>query len=235
MYQQQRVALVLPCLNEEAGLAQMLPQVPSWIDEVIVVDNGSTDGTRSVAARHGARVVEEPRRGYGEAYRAGLLAAEAELLIAMDADTTYPLAQAAEALELLTRDGIEFVNCTRFPLEDLRAMRRLNQWGNRLLTWWCNGLFGLRLRDAMSGMWVMRRDFSRRLLFQSGGIPFSLEIKLAAFAGRPGRAAELHIAYAPRVGHSKLMPLRDGLACVRFLLARRWDGRLRQPEAPHGS
>lgn len=234
MYRDHHVALVLPCLNEEAGLARMLPQVPVWVDDVIIVDNGSTDGTTAVAARLGARIVTEPHRGYGRAYRAGLLAAEADWIVAMDADTTYPLSQAHAALDLLADHGIEFVNCARFPLDDRRVMRRLNRWGNRLLTLGCNGLFGLRLRDAMSGMWVMRRDFSRALLFQAAGIPFSLEIKLAAFGVRPGAAAELHIPYAPRVGTSKLMPMHDGLACLRFLLARRLDGRLRRSEAPRG-
>ena len=66
MIRNQRVSLLIPCLNEAQGLRQMLPHIPACVDEVLVVDNGSTDDTVQVAQRHGARVVLEPQRGYGQ-------------------------------------------------------------------------------------------------------------------------------------------------------------------------
>lgn len=89
--------LVLPCLDEGPALAEVLSGVPEGID-VVVVDNGSTDETAAVARRHGARVVDEPRSGYGAAVHAGVLAATTELVAVMDGDGSF---EAADLLPLI--------------------------------------------------------------------------------------------------------------------------------------
>ena len=94
---QPQVSVVIPCLNEEEAVGKVVDQALAGFDEsgrtgeVIVVDNGSTDGSAAIAAAHGAVVVSEPRRGYGSAYLAGLEAARGEYLVMGDADDTYPL------------------------------------------------------------------------------------------------------------------------------------------------
>ena len=73
MYQDRQVTVVIPCLNEEEGIQKVLSQIPGFVDEVIVVDNDSTDGTARIAREMGARVIHETFRGYGRAYKTGLL------------------------------------------------------------------------------------------------------------------------------------------------------------------
>ncbi len=231
-----RVSVIIPCLNEASGLAAMLPQRPACVDEILVVDNGSTDDTISVAKAHGARVVSETRRGYGWACLRGLCEVSGDLIVKLDGDCTYPLAAVEPMVHALVDERLDFVSGSRFPLRDPRAMAGFNLLGNRLLSAAANRCFNLSLQDSLSGMWAVRKTAAERMTFTQGGIPFSQEIKVEAFAGDGGRARELPIEYGSRVGTSKLMPLRDGLGCLRFLLSKRcaWDvaqGRDRHPLA----
>ena len=82
-----RSTLIIPTLNEAESIGPLLAEIPvEWLDQVIVVDNGSTDGTGEIARQAGVRVIQEPRRGYGYACAAGALAAEGEILVFMDGD-----------------------------------------------------------------------------------------------------------------------------------------------------
>ncbi len=86
MYKSLRITVVIPCLNEEEGIANVLREVPPFVDEVIVVDNGSTDRTAAVSREMGARVVTELNRGYGRAYKRGFAQATGESIITQDGD-----------------------------------------------------------------------------------------------------------------------------------------------------
>jgi len=88
MYRGKRISVVIPCHNEEAGVAAVLAQMPSMVDEVVVVDNASTDRTAEVARGAGARVVFEARKGYGRAYKTGFAAARGDVIVTMDGDGT---------------------------------------------------------------------------------------------------------------------------------------------------
>src|SRR5438477_11933499 len=90
VYKDRRITVVIPCLNEEKGIVEVLSRVPSFVDEVIVVDNDSTDGTAEFANRLGARVIHEKIRGYGRAYRAALLPAQGRLIVTLDGHHSYP-------------------------------------------------------------------------------------------------------------------------------------------------
>ena len=80
MYKNRRITVVIPCLNEEAGIAEVLQEVPSFVDEIIVVDNGSTDSTAQIARGMGAHVVSELHRGYGRAYKSGFARATGDIM-----------------------------------------------------------------------------------------------------------------------------------------------------------
>lgn len=215
------VTVIMPCLNEAEGLSALLPQMPAWVDEVLVVDNNSTDASAAIARRHGARVVTETRQGYGWACRRGLREAAGELIVKVDADCTYPLEAMPSLIEAMRRERLDFVSGSRFPLQEAGAMGWLNRVGNRGLTAFANWCFGLSLVDSLSGMWLIRRAVIDRLALHQGGIPFSQEVKVEAFTRLGPRARELRIPYRRRTGVSKLMPLRDGFGCLRYLLARR--------------
>ncbi len=222
MFKNSRISLVVPCLNEAAALRQMLPQVPVVVDEVVVVDNGSTDDSSAIALANGARVVTEARRGYGSACLRGLREASGDVIIKVDGDCTYPLDAIEGMVRVLTEEGFDFVSGSRFPLQKPAAMSWRNRVGNWLLTTAANRCFGLRLADSLSGMWAVRKAAAERIALTQPGIPFSQEIKIEAFGLAGLRSREVWIPYHRRVGASKLMPLRDGLACFRFLLGRRW-------------
>src|SRR5438128_10374520 len=91
MYKNLRVTVVIPCLNEEQGIQEVLREAPSFIDEVIVVDNGSTDRTAAVARQMGAHVVTELSRGYGRAYKSGFSQATGDIVVTLDGDHSYPV------------------------------------------------------------------------------------------------------------------------------------------------
>src|SRR5512147_1120240 len=91
MYKDRRITVVIPCLNEEKGIVEVLSRMPSFVDETIVVDNDSTDRTAELASRHGARVIHERVRGYGRAYKTGLMEARGDIVVTLDGDHSYPV------------------------------------------------------------------------------------------------------------------------------------------------
>ncbi len=91
MYKGQSITVIIPCLNEEQGIERVLRAMPEFVDEVIVVDNNSTDRTVEVAASLGAKVIREDVRGYGRAYKRGFAAATGDLIVTLDGDQSYPV------------------------------------------------------------------------------------------------------------------------------------------------
>ena len=210
MYRGKQLSMVIPTHNEAASIAQVLDAVPAVVDEVLVVDWNSDDGTPDLALERGARVLHEPRPGYGRAYLTGVPAAGGDVVITLDADGTYPVAQVPSLVDTLLDRELDFINCARLPLGDPGAMGRTNRLGNRALTAAANTLFSLDLRDLLSGMWVFRRRVWRQLDPRSTTWNICQEVKLKAAMDLGDRFAEQWIPYARRQGHSKLSPLRVG-------------------------
>jgi hypothetical protein len=222
MHRGLKLSLVIPCYNEEHGVRGVIERLPKKVvDEVVVVDNNCTDRTAEVARSLGARVVEEKKRGYGAAYKAGLEAASGEVLITLDGDGTYPPEEIPRLVDLLLDRGWDFLSASRFPLADRRAMSFTNQVGNRILTLVTAMLFGKALRDSQSGMWVFKKSVLGRVRLSSDGMAFSEEIKLEALL-RGLRFGEAHIPYGERVGVVKLQRWRDGWHNLLFLARKRF-------------
>jgi hypothetical protein len=214
------ISLVIPCYNEEGGIRQVLSRVPAEVDEVVVVDNASTDRTADVAAALGARVVREERRGYGAAYKAGLAQATCDIVATLDGDGSYPPEEIPRLVGALDERGWDFLSACRFPLADQRAMPWANRLGNHVLTWATALLFHRPIRDSQSGMWVFRRPLLERLRLTSDGMAFSEEIKLEALL-HGFRFGEEHVRYGLREGDVKLRKWRDGWANLSFLVRKR--------------
>ena len=215
------ISVVIPCYNEETGVREVIGRMPAEVDEVVVVDNNSTDGTATVAAALGARVVPERTPGYGAAYKAGLRAAAGDVIATLDGDGTYPPEEIPRLVGVLVDRDLEFLSTSRFPLADPRAMGATNRFGNRVLTAATAVLYGRRLRDSQSGMWVFRRTALERLRLTSDGMAFSEEIKLEALT-RGLRFTEEHIPYGVRSGQVKLQRWRDGWGNLVFLVRKRF-------------
>ncbi|MEX2049124.1 MAG: glycosyltransferase family 2 protein [Gemmatimonadota bacterium] len=218
------ITVVIPCLNEAEAVGNVVDQAFEGIrrsgrtGEVIVVDNGSTDASPEVAATHGARVVTEPRRGYGSAYLAGLSEARGDYVVMGDADETYPLQELAPFVERLA-DGDDLVIGSRFKGKiHGGAMPALNRFvGNPLLTGMLNLFFGVKVSDAHCGMRAVRRDAVASLDLHSTGMEFASEMVFKAYR-RGLTVSELPIDYFPRTGESKLNRFGDAWRHVRFML-----------------
>lgn len=222
LYQGLTISVVIPAYNEEEGIEAVIRRLPDFVDEIVVANNNSTDRTQEVAERLGAKVVFESRQGYGAAYKAGMAAASQEIIITMDADCTYPPEEIPGLMEHLIAEKLDFISAARFPLKDPRAMNRSNKLGNWVLTVATWMLFGQKMADSQSGMWVFRRSVLGKLNVTSDGMPFSQEIKIEAGRHSEVRFAEYHIRYEPRVGEVKLRKWRDGWENLTFLFKKRF-------------
>jgi len=220
MRQNLKLSLVIPCYNEQDGVREVIGRCPPDVDEIVVVDNNSTDRTAEVARSLGAVVVSEKRPGYGAAYKAGLAAARGDVVVTLDGDGTYPPEAIPQLVDTLVERGLDFLSACRFPLADRRAMSLTNRFGNWVLTATAMMLFFRPIRDSQSGMWVFRRAILDRLRVTSDGMPFSQEIKLEAIL-RGFRFGEAHIAYGARIGEVKLQKWRDGWLNLSFLFRKR--------------
>jgi glycosyltransferase involved in cell wall biosynthesis len=222
------LSIVIPALNEAPNLPVVLPAIPTdelagagWNVEVIVVDNGSTDGTGDVARDLGARVVHENRRGYGSAYHAGFAAAGGSVIATGDADCTYPFAQLPRLLDTLDRYGVEFMTTNRLVRANRVTMKASHWVANHVLSAISRSLFRHDLRDSQSGMWLLRRQVWERVDVRATGMAFSQEIKNAAtLAGF--RYLEVPIEYGSRGGEVKLNALPDGINNLRQLFEHRF-------------
>src|ERR1700674_4110912 len=122
MYKPLTITVIIPCLNEEQGIEKVLRAMPEFVDEVIVVDNNSTDRTSEVAATLGAKVIREEVRGYGRSYKRGFAQATGDLIITLDGDHSYPVDALSYLIEAFLHLEIDFLNASRFPGGDRRAM-----------------------------------------------------------------------------------------------------------------
>jgi len=222
MYKDYLITVVIPCLNEAEGIRKVLSRIPGFVDEVIVVDNNSTDGTAEIAGAMGARVIHENVRGYGRAYKTGLLHARGDIIVTLDGDHSYPVDALSYLIEALLHSRVGFVSASRFPITDPESMSRINLWGNRFLSLAASLLFLRWIRDSQSGMWIFFKDALERMDLVSDGMAFSEEIKLEAIMKPKIGFREIPIRYSNRAGEKKLRPWRDGWANLLFLLRKRF-------------
>jgi glycosyltransferase involved in cell wall biosynthesis len=218
------VSIVFPALNEEAAIARCVHEATEALartglpGEVVVVDNGSTDRTADIARRAGARVVTEPRPGYGAACLRGLTEAEGECVLLLDADGTYPVEMVGDFVRAL-RDGADVVLGNRFGGQLERgSMPLLNRYiGNPILSGMTRMLFRAPLTDIHCGMRGIRRDRVAALDLRMPGMEFATEMVVKAL-DQGMRVREVSIAYRPRLGPSKLRPLRDAWRHAEYML-----------------
>jgi glycosyltransferase involved in cell wall biosynthesis len=223
MYKGQKITVIIPCLNEEQGVEQVLKRVPDFVDETVVVDNGSTDRTSEVARAFGAKVIREDVRGYGRSYKTGFASATGDLIVTLDGDHSYPPDAISYLLEAFLHLEADFLNTSRFPVRDRKAMSFLNKLGNLILSLAVSLLYFRWVRDSQSGMWVFRRSILDGLKLTSDGMAFSEEIKIEALKSRRVRFVEISIQYTSRLGETKLNLWRDGFYNLWFIFRKRFS------------
>src|ERR687895_182924 len=217
------VTVVIPCLNEEENIEECVRRARAAMEEagipgeVVVADNASEDRSAELAANAGARVITEPRRGYGSAYLAGFAAARGRYIVMADADLTYDFSYIPRFVEQLEQ-GAELVMGDRMDNIQPGAMPWLHRYvGNPVLTGVLNVFFRTGVNDAPCGMRAVRRGALPALDLRTTGMEFATEMVIrAAKEGLDIR--EFPIEYHPRGGQSKLASFRDGWRHLRFLL-----------------
>jgi len=219
------VSVVMPCLNEAGAVGQCVRAARQTLKdmkvpwEVIVVDNGSTDGSAEIAAQAGARVIHERRRGYGSAYLRGFQEARGTYLVMGDSDGSYEFTDIPRFIEPLARNEYDMVIGTRLKGNILPgAMSWSHRWiGNPILSGMLRLLFHTHLSDSHCGMRAFTRDAYRKLPMHATGMEFASELVVNALRAHL-RIHEIPIRYRPRTGESKLVGLRDAWRHVRFML-----------------
>lgn len=220
------LSIVLPCRNEAATVATCVEKALGALarlgarGEVVVVDNGSSDGSGEIAARAGARVVGEPLLGYGNALKRGIREARARWILIADADESYDLDDIEGFLAALDA-GADLVMGSRM-LGAIRpgAMPWLHRWiGNPLLSAVLRLLFGGRVSDAHCGMRAFTRSAARRMRLRADGMEFASEMVIKAMLERM-RVAEVPITLHVdgRAGRPHLRTFRDGWRHLRLML-----------------
>ncbi len=216
------LSFVIPAMNECEGVKKVITDINNKTAnqdyEIIVVDTNSTDGTKEAARELGAIVIDEPRRGYGRAYKTGFSKAKGDIIITLDADGTYPVDSAPQAVRMLQNDGIDFITCNRFGGQAI-VMKFSHKLGNHVLSFFVRALFGIKLRDSQSGMWIFKKNILPKLNLTADGMAFSEEIKIEAFS--KVKSAEIPINYMARLGDVKLRGFSDGFENLKFLFRKK--------------
>ena len=218
------VSIVMPCLDEEQTVEICVKKAVRWLQrsgtsgEVVVVDNGSTDRSVELAEGAGARVVHEPRRGYGAALRRGFAEARGEWLVMGDCDDTYEFGELDALIQPLA-EGYDLSVGNRFaggiaPGAMTWSHRYI---GTPAISFMLRMFTGLKVGDSQCGLRAFTRDALDRLELKTDGMELASEMILKA-ARRGMKVADIPVPYGERLGEAKLNTVRDGWRHLRFLL-----------------
>jgi hypothetical protein len=226
-----KVSIVIPAINEERGIGKTIDAINAeyfneqhWDLEIIIVDGNSKDKTRDIAASKGAIVLLENQKGYGRAYKVGILHATGDVIVTGDADATYPFHLIHEYIQMLLDQHLDFLTTDRFAALKHGSMSLKHRFGNLTLAWTLRILFLVNIRDSQSGMWIFKRDSLKKIQPLddfNNGMPFSEEIKIEMFTNKQIKAKEIPSTLSAREGQVKLESFKDGIKNLRFLFKKR--------------
>jgi glycosyltransferase involved in cell wall biosynthesis len=214
-----RTSLVIPAYNEEEGLPLVAKEYLDAVDEVIMVDDGSSDGTFQAAQRLVGEKVKllrhEVNQGKVAALRTGVLQASGDVIIFTDADNTYPARYVPQLVQEIEK-GADLVLGARIQArENIPAFNRL---GNNIFSFLATYISCIRIKDSQTGMRAFRREMFDKLDVKAKGLEF--ETKMTVRAAKLGyKIVEVPIEYRERVGVSKLNPIKDGARMLTALLS----------------
>ena len=224
------LTILMPCLNEEENIAFCINEAKAYLvsihdrfnhtGEILIVDNNSTDRSAAIAKNCGARVVPEPRPGYGRALRTGLRKARGEVIIFGDCDSTYDFSDLDPIYLSLVENKYDFITGDRFggQMED-NAMSFSHRLGVPFLSWCGRVKFGVKIHDWHCGIRGIRKDAVKKCRFRTTGMEFATE--MIAEAAREGlRITEVSVPLrAARVKRTeKLRTVRDGLRHLWYII-----------------
>jgi len=217
-----KVSVVIPTINEESSIGSVIDEIPEELDaEVVVVDSNSKDRTVEIAQEKGAKIINENRLGYGRAYKTGFENATGDIIVTLDGDLTYPAYKIKEFVEMLEKEKLDFITCDRLTKLEKGVMSLKHRFGNWVLTATAHILFGVKIKDSQSGMWIFRKSILNKLNLTSDEMAFSEEIKIESWK-KGFRCREMPIEYRIRKGEAKLMSWKHGIGNLLFLFRKRF-------------
>lgn len=220
------LSIVMPCLNEAATVGICVKEALDFLEEnqirgeVLVVDNGSTDGSAAIAEQQGARTIAQPEKGYGNALRTGIANSRGRIILLGDCDTTYDFGQLEELYSLLSSGEWDMVIGNRFAGGmEKGSMPWSHKWGVRFLSWLGRRKLRTDIYDFHCGLRGLPRTAAEQLEFCTGGMEFATE--MIAVAVRQGlRLQQTSVVLRKCVykRKSKLRTIRDGLRHLMYIL-----------------
>lgn len=220
MKQGRRIAVIIPALNEERAIARVIADIPDWVDETIVVDNGSSDRTSAVAARAGATVIAEPERGYGAACLAGIeRCGDADIVVFIDGDySDYPQ-ELDQVVAPILSGKCDFVVGSRVTGRAQRgALTPQQRFGN----WLACKLMNFFWRSCYTDLGPFRAIDARALdglKMQDRAYGWTVEMQIkAALCGLA--VDEVPVSYRPRIGQSKVSGTVKGTVLAGYTILR---------------
>lgn len=220
------ITAIIPAYNEASSIVSVIKNLKPLVNEIIVVDNGSKDATYKVAKEAGAKVHRENRKvngiGYGYAHITGMKHATSDYIITVDADGEHPITKISAIINFAQKNNYDFVLCSRKQTQSQSIQTKIRRFGIWLFTQAVRILYGYKVQDLLSGMWVIRRDRVPLLNLSEGGWNLSPEIKLAAITNPEFKVGEYFInASVRKYGESKQILWKTGLQHLAFVLSYR--------------
>lgn len=225
------VSLVMPCRNESGHLEALIDSLPSFFDEIICVSNCSSDNTvekGKTIERNNPRfkLLQDDRSagkiGYGFAHMTGIAAAKSEIIVCADSDDTYPVEDTPAILAEMKHRDLTFASCSRYPDDGIPFKLQL---GVRALNIEIMILYGFRIHDSLSGMWVFKRSVVPQLKLTEGDWNLSPQIKINAHKYLRRKYGEVKICQRVRQGETKQNYLRTGMRHMLWILKNRFVAR----------
>ena len=214
-----RTSLIVPAYNEEKGLPLVVAEYLDWVDEIIIVDDGSRDGTLEAGKKCVNDKVKffrhDVNRGKAAALRTGVFHASGDIIIFTDADCTYP-ARYVPDLVLAIEQGADLVLGARLQSRD--NIPTFNRLGNNIFSFLATYISCMRIKDSQTGFRAFKRAMFDKLDVKAKGLEF--ETKMTVRAAKLGyKINEIPIEYRERVGKSKLNPIKDGARMLSALFS----------------
>ncbi len=215
------LTILIPCLNEASGVAKVVREYAAAFPRahILVVDNGSDDGTIDVARSAGAEVMTERRRGKATAVATALAAIDTDLVLMVDGDGSYPAEGGQLLVEQYLREPVDMITGIRSAQKAAQAFRPMHQWGMSVFASVLNSVFRFKPLDLFSGLRLFSRRFYKHVPVLSRGFELEIELTIQAVDKGFGQT-EIPVPFRGRAdgSTSKLKTGRDGVRILRLLV-----------------